>query len=165
MGRCGRTLFESYAAFPMAVMARTVNHCGNNDNLFAFHHLVDDAVRKMFRVSPANILTRVFSAPEQRVYGEGVENLQYLVNESVPEALIARVVPIRRRLKVLLDFRADDDAPTHLPDRRRSRFLNSSRDKDEEGLSRCAARRDSTSESSSGLKGGSSNSKARRMRI
>src|SRR6266478_1191675 len=117
----------------MTVMPCCVNDGRNNDGLFTLQHLIDYSVREILRIAPSNTLGGVFSASEKRVLGESLEHLQYLVYESAAKSLFVGVVPIGRLSEILLNLWTDDDAPTHLLERRRTRFLNPSKDKEEEG--------------------------------
>ncbi len=56
----------------MFIIARGVQNCGNHNRMFRFQNFVDDAIRKSFRVTPADIFARMTAGVEQRIFRERI---------------------------------------------------------------------------------------------
>jgi len=136
----------------------------NYDNLLTLEYFVNDSVGKALRIPPANILSRVLAATEQRIQSKFVKERKELVHKSVTKTFAAAVIPRSNLDDILLRFRSCNNLPIHcfVLDRRRS--FNVSRGSDDVGSFRWAAKRNSTRVSSASDRGGSSNSITRRMR-
>jgi hypothetical protein len=54
--RSEKTGWNSDALLPVALVAGGVKNGGNDHNLLGFNHLIDHAVGKPVRITPANVL-------------------------------------------------------------------------------------------------------------
>lgn len=99
------------------------------DNLaLRFQHLGDHAIRKPFRVTPADILRRVSAAVQQGIVAQSMPNPDDLLHEFAAKPCLPRFIPSSGFGHVLFDLWAEFNYPVHLVNRERRRFSITSSD-------------------------------------
>src|SRR5665213_1002924 len=130
--------------------------------MFRFRNFVDDAVRKSFGVTPADVFARMTPRIEQRIFCQRIPDLNDLLYKFCAQTGLLRLIPARGFSHVGFDFRPEFHSPVHFLNCERRLDFISSNGTAEAGFLRCAARRFSTNAPSAGDNPGSSKSSARR---
>jgi len=113
-----------------------MQHGSHNHELFILQHLVNYAIRKALRVTPADVFARMSARIEQRILGKRTEDLENFLHKITTKAGLALVIPRRRFLYVISRLRSDDDLPVHDLERDRSRSFILANGTDESGFAR-----------------------------
>ena len=98
-----------------------MQNCRHNHDVLSLKDLVDNAIRKAFRVAPANILSRVAAGVQQGIFFQRVPNPDDLLHEFGSQPRLPRLLPNGGFGYVVLDLRAKLDGPAHLTNRERRR--------------------------------------------
>jgi hypothetical protein len=65
----------------MFVIAGGVQNRGDHNQVFGFQDFVNDAIRKSFRVTPADVFAQITAGIEQRVFRERIPDLNDFLDE------------------------------------------------------------------------------------
>ncbi len=156
---CGR---RSDAALPVTVVTCSVQDGCHNHRLPGFICFINDAIRKAVWITPTDVFVRMTGGIEQGIFRECVPNPDDFFHELHAQSGLPGFIPSRRFGDILFNFGSNDHPPAHFGKRERKRALTWSNGMAESGFLRWATSRSSTSFSSVGESGGSSNSSARR---
>jgi len=128
-----------------------------------FNHLKYDPVGESGRIPPANVFDGVPAGIQQWIVRKRVPHANNLVNEFSAQPRLTVLIPCRGPGDIFLHFREQFDLPDHLGNRSSNRAFISSSGTADEGSRRQAARRLSTSSTSSAGRPGSSSPSASRI--
>ena len=103
-------------------MPRGVQNRSNDNLALSLQHLVDNAIRKPFRVPPTNVLRWVPAAIQQGILAKRAPNLNDLLNKLAAKPRLSRFIPSSGFGHVLFNLRAKFNKPVHLVNRERRRF-------------------------------------------
>jgi len=70
-----------------------VEHGSDDNKPVLLDDLVNHAIRKAFRVSPANVLPWMATAMQHRIYREFIEHIEDFFDKSIPETLAVAAIP------------------------------------------------------------------------
>src|SRR5215471_13713771 len=140
---------------PGSLISRGMEYGGDDHDVLFVDYLVNHAVREAIWVLPSNVLKWMATTVQERINGQGVQNSDNFRDEFGAQTFLLRIVPVSGQENILTRLFSDNDTPAHRDLRSRRRDFISSSGIEEPGSAWCAARRSSTSASSTGPSGGS----------
>jgi len=93
-------------SLPFSIVPCSVKNCGNYDYLLPLNYLVNNSVGKALWIAPSNVLLRMSTAMQQRIYREFVEYGQEFFDKPVTETFAAAVIPCSDLDNVVLCLQA-----------------------------------------------------------
>src|SRR5690349_21407899 len=124
----------------MSIMTCRVKNCDNMNCLRRFKNLVNNAIGKTLRVAPAQIFGWVFTGGTQWAGSHPIPNLGNFLDELRSQSRLVAFVPKSSFRQISFHLRSDDQLPTHLERRARSRAIMVSPEMLVSGFCLCAAR-------------------------
>ncbi len=140
-----------------------MEHRSNDHEPIHFNHFKNDPVGESGRIPPADVLGGVSAGIQQRIIRKRVPHANNLINEFGTQACLSVLIPCSSPGDVFLHLREEFNPPVHLENRSNKRAFISSSGTADEGSRRQAARRLSTSSTSSTGRPGSSSPSASRI--
>ena len=98
----------------MAIVSGGVQYSGHPDNLRGFIHFVNHTVGKARRITPAYVFDRMPPTIEQRVFRQGIPNLDNFLDKLNAQSGLPGLIPVGSLRHILFDSRREFNTPTHL---------------------------------------------------